>query len=320
MPRSSLPPDTPREPELPAIDWIRRAQAEDEVLRDAAIKVRRRRLRRFVAGATLGLFGCVLTFHVTYEQPVQFAVVAPVAADAPARPAAIGTIEGPAAAARVKRPEARTLPDGTSVELDTGSEIDVAFTSKVRYVTLVRGTAHFQVVKNPAHPFVVRAGNVETRAVGTAFAVQQGPRGIDIVVTEGRVRVTSRVEPGAALAADTLPHALVDAGRRCVVEPDATPRVEMLPPDGLAAELAWRIPQLEFSRTPLHEVIALVNENAARHHGITFEVAEAGIRDIKLTGLMHADSTTGFERLLETSLHLQLERTPGKILIRGPRQ
>jgi len=316
MPRSSSEPDTPDEPALPALDWIRDAHAADEVMRDAVIKIRRRRVRRLraAAAALVVMVTGWLALPLTREHPAPASRATPGIVGAPLPPAAKETTS----TALVTRPAVRTLSDGTIVELNAGAEIAVGFTPAVRYVTLVRGTAHFQVAKDAAHPFVVRAGNVEARAVGTAFVVQHGPRDVDVVVTEGRVRVTSQVEPDIALAADTLPHAFVDAGLRCVVAPDAAPRVEALPPAKLAAELVWRIPQLEFSRAPLHEVIALVNAQAAQHRGIVFEIADTDIREIKLTGVLRADNTEGFERLLETSFHLRLERTPEKILIRGP--
>jgi transmembrane sensor len=316
MSRSNPEPDTSRERELPALDWIRHAHAADEVLRDAAVKIRRQRTRRLRlgGGALLVLLGAWASFHFTSERsapsPLPASGVAHVST-----PAAASTAL--AATAQVTRPATRTLSDGTVVELNADAEIAVAFTRAVRYVTLVRGTAHFQVAKDAAHPFVVRAGNVETRAVGTAFSVQHGARDVGVVVTEGRVRVTSHVETDTTLAADSLPHAFVDAGLRCVVEPDATPRVEPLPAAQLAAELAWRIPQLEFSRAPLREVVALVNAHAA---GVTYEITDPALGDIKLTGILRADNTEGFERLLETSFHLHLERMPGKVQIHALRE
>lgn len=311
MKRGSDSSDTPPRPELPALDWIHRAHAEEELLRDVAIKVRRRRQRNRL-GVAAALFALVfggLAFHFARDEAGRSRNLA-------VAPPAAGTIASePRTTAIVTRPEVRTLPDGTTVELNAAAEITVAFTPEVRHVTLVRGAAHFQVASNPARPFVVHAGNVEARAVGTAFAVQFGAHDIGVLVTEGKVRVTPLAETGAP-PDDSLPHALVEAGHRCVVEPNAAPRVETLMPANVVSELAWRIPQLEFSRTPLHEVIALVNEQAALFGRDTFELADPGLRNLKLTGLLRADNTGGFERLLETSFHLHLERMPGKVLVR----
>ena len=50
------------------------------------------------------------------------------------------------------------LSDGSLVELKGDAEIAVEFTPAVRRIVLQHGTAHFQVAKNAARPFVVDAG------------------------------------------------------------------------------------------------------------------------------------------------------------------
>ena len=53
-----------------------------------------------------------------------------------------------------------TLADGTIVELNADSAVEPAFTLQERRVRLVRGEAHFAVVRDAARPFVVQAGDV----------------------------------------------------------------------------------------------------------------------------------------------------------------
>ncbi|MGH7947366.1 MAG: FecR domain-containing protein, partial [Opitutaceae bacterium] len=70
-------------------------------------------------------------------------------------------------------PERRVLTDGTVIEYPAGSAFTVDFSSTgFRRVTLARGEAHFQIARNSARPFVVRAAGVDIEAVGTAFSVQ----------------------------------------------------------------------------------------------------------------------------------------------------
>ena len=54
---------------------------------------------------------------------------------------------------------------------------------------LVRGEAHFVVAADASRPFVVSAGAVSVRAVGTEFVVRYSAREIGVLVTEGRVAV-----------------------------------------------------------------------------------------------------------------------------------
>lgn len=66
-------------------------------------------------------------------------------------------------------PQRETLPDGSLVELKPGALVSHDFAGTVRRVTLHQGEAHFQVTKNPARPFVVRAGNVDIRGRHRVF-------------------------------------------------------------------------------------------------------------------------------------------------------
>ncbi len=91
--------------------------------------------------------------------------------------------------------ERQALPDGSVVELKDGSRIVVEFSAEERRVRLT-GEAHFQVAKNPT-PFVVVAGGVALKAVGTAFNVRLDADAVDVLVTEGRVAVaTLKAEDG----------------------------------------------------------------------------------------------------------------------------
>src|SRR3984893_17167442 len=86
------------------------------------------------------------------------------------------------------------MPDGSHVTLNTDSQIRIALTDTERRVELGHGEAFFEVSKDPKRPFVVRAGDKRVIAVGTKFSVRREGDDIEIVVTEGKVRV----EDGAA--------------------------------------------------------------------------------------------------------------------------
>jgi transmembrane sensor len=125
-----------------------------------------------------------------------------------------------------------------------------------RRVELVRGEAHFTVIKNPARPFIVTAGGVQVRAVGTAFNVRLDAVAVEVVVTEGSVRVNP---PVTAAVGEELP--MLHAGDHTAVPlapvaAAALPVVVALAPDALAARLAWQPRLLEFDDVPLSEIVA----------------------------------------------------------------
>ncbi|MGH7956227.1 MAG: FecR family protein [Opitutaceae bacterium] len=125
----------------------------------------------------------------------------------------------------VTRQQRQTLADGSVVELNAGADILVDFSPARRSVRLVRSEAHFAVATDATRPFVVSAGGVEVRAVGTEFAVRFGSQEIAVLVTEGQVAVARTAAPApadAVLPTPTEP-VLVAAGGRVVIPTEISP-------------------------------------------------------------------------------------------------
>jgi len=83
----------------------------------------------------------------------------------------------------------RTLVDGSTIRLNRGAQVAVEFSPAERRVRLERGEAAFEVAKDAARPFVVVAGGVAVRAVGTAFNVRLDSIAVEVLVTAGLVSV-----------------------------------------------------------------------------------------------------------------------------------
>lgn len=213
----------------------------------------------------------------------------------------------------VTEPRRQTLPDGSVVILREGAEIAADFSATARRVSLRRGEAHFAVEKDSARPFVVSANGVEVRAVGTAFSVGLGSAAVEVLVTHGRVAV----EPAARATA------LVDAGQRArVPAAGGAAEVNALSATELAHALAWRAPQIEFSRTPLTEAVALINArlSPAGSRRLTVDPADAALRELRLSGFLAADNIEGFLLLLESNFGVRADRTgPDAIVLRARR-
>lgn len=102
------------------------------------------------------------------------------------------------------QPRLVRLTDGSLVRLQPQARIrfPAVFAARSREVQL-SGTAFFEVVKNPAQPFLVHANSLTTRVVGTSFTIFAPAKGTDtrVVVRTGRVAVYPR--PTSAAAATT---------------------------------------------------------------------------------------------------------------------
>ncbi|MET0465669.1 MAG: FecR domain-containing protein [Chitinophagaceae bacterium] len=88
------------------------------------------------------------------------------------------------------------LPDGSTVWLNAGSSISYGktFNDKIREVTLY-GEAYFDVVKQPDRPFIVHAGDINIKVLGTSFNVKSYP-GDDLVETTLIKGLVQIIQPG----------------------------------------------------------------------------------------------------------------------------
>lgn len=210
------------------------------------------------------------------------------------------------------------LPDGTVVELNGDSVIETDFTGTERRVRLVRGEAHFFVMKNPARPFLVTAGQVTVRAVGTAFNVRRGDDQLEVLVTEGKVRLDGTAPLATPASAEPAAPALT-VGQRAQIATtagDALPTVsiERLKPSEVDEALGWQSMRLIFERTPLSEVVAAFN----RHNIRQFVIGDPKLRTLTLTGTFRADNAQAFGRLLEASLDVRVEPLAGDVIALVP--
>jgi len=89
-----------------------------------------------------------------------------------------------------------TLSDGSEVTLNAGSRLTFPayFSGGSRMVEL-HGEAYFKVTRDSARPFIVKAGKVQTRVLGTEFDVRawaESDTGVSLV--EGSVEVSTAAE------------------------------------------------------------------------------------------------------------------------------
>jgi transmembrane sensor len=85
-----------------------------------------------------------------------------------------------------------TLSDGTRVTLKKDSKIQVSKDFGQQYRTVyLSGEAFFEVKKDPEHPFLVIAGGIVTKVLGTSFTVRayQGETKTSVAVKTGKVTV-----------------------------------------------------------------------------------------------------------------------------------
>lgn len=209
--------------------------------------------------------------------------------------------------------ERQTLTDGSVIELNRGARVSVEFSPGRRRVRLERGEAHFVVAKDAARPFVVEAGGVTARAVGTAFNVRVAPHDVEIVVSEGRVAIG-----GVADAASGMEPVLEPRQRAVVDLHHAAPAaaIATLSEAAVAERLAWQPRLLDFSDAPLGEVVAEFN----RRNPVQLVLAGAALPGLRVNATIRSDNVEGFVRLLESAFDVRAEwRSEAEIRLHAAR-
>lgn len=144
------------------------------------------------------------------------------------------------------------LPDGSALTLDADSAVEVRLLAARRETRLLRGGAFFDVAPDAARPFVVLAGPARVTVLGTRFAVEMGPRGVDVRVESGHVIVQGMA------AEPTQPQQLeLRAGDAARVASDGT--VIATPARAAESVAPWRTGWLDFDNLPLGEAVAQLN-------------------------------------------------------------
>lgn len=86
------------------------------------------------------------------------------------------------------------LADGTKVWLNSGTTVKYKTDyGKSDRQIILNGEAYFEVAKNPSRPFLVYAGNIVVKAIGTSFNIKCYPDDniIETTLVEGKVQVSS---------------------------------------------------------------------------------------------------------------------------------
>jgi transmembrane sensor len=194
------------------------------------------------------------------------------------------------------------LDDQSTVELNTNSEVRVAFTSGLRRVVLVRGEASFEVTHDTSRPFIVSAGPTAVRAVGTKFDVNRLESAVEVTVDEGKVAIGAPSLMETKL--DALPTAVprLSAGQSAIASGSGV-ELENLRQGDLARKLAWRNQMLVFDGESLAEVIAQFNRYNKRQLVITDPTLGA----LRIGGYFRPTNLDAFISVLQSDFGIRVD-------------
>jgi transmembrane sensor len=202
------------------------------------------------------------------------------------------------------------LADGSTVQLNARSRIELHFTTHERAIDLVEGEAMFSAARNPSRPFVVHSGVAAVRAVGTRFDVYRKSSGTVVTVMEGKVALGADGRPAAKEPASAV---LLSAGEQAVAT--SRPSIHAYRTNVFAAT-AWTEGKLMFDSAPLREVVAEFNRVGSRR--LTIE--DGSLLDLHVSGVFTAADSSQLVDFLRERFGVSVTETDKEVRISGARR
>lgn len=259
--------------------------------REAAEPVRPRGRRMQALLATSGVLASIILWYAWWQQS--------------------DLIANGSYATAIGQQQTISLPDGSSIQLNTDSQLEIQYSEGRRRIQLLRGEALFDVRRDARRDFEVHADRGLVRAVGTAFSVQLDGSRINVTVTKGIVdvgdlgSVTTLTRAEASPAARRPPPRTLGrltAGQTTTFSSGAEHiDVRELAEPELANRLAWHEGYLVFAGERLDEVVAQVN----RYSPVRLTIADPKIASIAVGGRFRIGDLDAVLAALHTNFGVQ---------------
>jgi transmembrane sensor len=203
------------------------------------------------------------------------------------------------------------LVDGSTVEINTDSQVQVDYSEHLRRIRLLRGEAFFTVAPNAVRPFEVLAASGVVKAIGTEFAVSLHGTELSVTVSKGQVDVAAKEDgvesvSGAAAPGPSTAHRLASlkAGQTATFGRSRTIEAHEISASELRRRLSWHEGYLMYSGQPLSEVVAEVN----RYSPVTLEIADPDLKALQIGGRFKVGDLEAVCDVLQSNFGIQIAR------------
>ncbi|WP_458722677.1 FecR family protein [Pseudomonas brenneri] len=181
------------------------------------------------------------------------------------------------------------LDDGSALQLDGGSAVDLHFDANQRRVRLLKGELLVDVAKDARRPFYVDTPQGSIRALGTRFIVERSGDATVVRMLESSTRIDSGTQ-----------QLTLNPGQRVRLEASGPGRVEAF--DARAHEAAWDTHQLLASDEPLADVL----ERLGRHRSGLLLFDRQALHGLRVTVMLPFDDPARALRLLQRTLPIEI--------------
>lgn len=196
------------------------------------------------------------------------------------------------------------LPDGTKVWLRRGAKLEHSTRfaeGKTRCVTL-HGEAYFSVTHDASQHFCVATDNgAQVEVLGTEFNVSSSVSATTVVVKSGKVRFSPDTKQTGTV---------LTTGQKAIFNGSNRIQVSNLTSFN---DLAWQRDGLEFSQTPLSQVVADLNA----FYNVNIELENNAMATCPYTAPLIKQPVEEVIQSLVTTYHFESKSAQGKIVLSG---
>jgi transmembrane sensor len=196
------------------------------------------------------------------------------------------------------------LPDGSRIELNTGTQLRLATDGAQRKVWLDKGEAFFDIKHDASRPFVVITAGHRITDLGTKFVVREAADSLEVTLVEGRARFES---------ADTAikPQLAFLSPGDVVVATATSMDVTRKSKKDLSADLGWRRGVLIFQHTTLAEAAAEFN----RYNTQRLVIGDEKTASLQINGTFKNDDAASFAGTARAVFGLKVEKHGDEIVL-----
>jgi transmembrane sensor len=184
------------------------------------------------------------------------------------------------------------LDDGTQLQLNTATAVDIRYSESLREVRLLQGEIFIETARDErARPFVVHTAEGSIRALGTRFVVRREADLTQVSVQQHAVEVRSANVPDTAVR--------VDAGQQVNFRRDAIEPLQRANPQADA----WTRDMLVVNDWRLSEFIRELQRYRTGHLG-----CDPAVSALRISGAFHLGSTDTILENLTSTLPVRIRR------------
>lgn len=196
------------------------------------------------------------------------------------------------------RAETVLLADGSQLQMDSATSVDVEFSDNKRQIILYAGQIHVDVASDKSRPFEVHAANVVIRALGTGFNVKRDAGNVGVTVTEHSVQISHDKTSFQLSSGEHISY-------------NSHTGFSTLAVGDLRTLTAWRRGHLIFDNRPLYVVM----EEMQRYSDSKIFFLDDNLKQLSVTGIFDTEDAEGLLKAVEHTLPIRVRQFPWVVVL-----